>query len=106
MHQDPEERSSDPHKRLNQNHLPVLEGLLWKHGSAGAHCRDRGTGKSLLAHILWELVINPIIEPVDPRAGLAQVKKLPGREHNPTNQEIIGLSFTEQSLATVVLSFT
>ena len=30
-----------PHRRLNQNHLLVLEGLLWSHGSA--HHRDRGT---------------------------------------------------------------
>ena len=31
-----------PHRRLNQNHLLVLEGLLWRRESAGAHYRDGG----------------------------------------------------------------
>ena len=28
-----------PHRRLNQNYLLVLEGVLWRHGLAGAHHR-------------------------------------------------------------------
>ena len=36
------------HRRLNQIYLLVLEGLLWRHGLAGAHHRDRGTGSSSL----------------------------------------------------------
>ena len=31
-----------PPRRLNQNHLLVLEGLLWRRESAGAHYRDGG----------------------------------------------------------------
>ena len=47
-----------PHRRLNQNHLLALEGLLWRCGPAGAHYRDRGTWRSPL-----EFTINPTIEP-------------------------------------------
>jgi len=39
----------------------------------------------------WEFTINPYIEPLDPRAGSPQAKQLPGRESNPTHQQIIGL---------------
>ena len=46
MHQDPEERSRDPPRKLNQIYLLVLEGLMWRHWSAVAHCRDRGTGSN------------------------------------------------------------
>ena len=35
-------------RKLNQNYLLVLEGLLWGCGSAGAHHRDGGTGSSCL----------------------------------------------------------
>ena len=35
------------HRKLNQNYLLVLEGLLWRHGSAGAHCRDGGDWQQL-----------------------------------------------------------
>ena len=35
-----------PCRRLNQNYLLVLEGLLWRHGSSEAHHRDRGHGRS------------------------------------------------------------
>jgi len=37
-----------PHRRLNQNYLLILEGLLWKHGLARDWCRDGGTGSSSL----------------------------------------------------------
>ena len=37
------------HRRWNQSYLlVVLEGLLWRHGLAGAQHRDRGTGSSSL----------------------------------------------------------
>ena len=36
------------HRRLNPNYLLVLEGLLWRSGLAGAHHRDRSTGRSPL----------------------------------------------------------
>ena len=42
-----------PHRRPNQNYLLVLEGLLWRRGSAGAHHRDRGTGSSSLEGRPW-----------------------------------------------------
>ena len=35
-----------PHRRLNQNHLPVSDGRLWRHGLAGVHQRDEGTRRS------------------------------------------------------------
>ena len=35
------------HRKLNQNYLLVLEGLLWRRGSAGAHCRDGGDWQQL-----------------------------------------------------------
>jgi len=71
----------------------VLEGILWGHGLAGARHRDRGTGnssptRSPLALALLEVAINPTTEPVDPRAGLPQTKQLPGRECNPSHQQI------------------
>ena len=34
------------HRKLSQNYLLVLEHLLWRHGSAGAHHRVRGTDSS------------------------------------------------------------
>ena len=37
-----------PHRRRNQNYLLVLEGLLWRHGLAGAHHRNGGTDSSCL----------------------------------------------------------
>ena len=46
--QDSEERSNDP-RRLNQNYLLVLEGLLWRCGSGGARHRARA-----LAATVWE----------------------------------------------------
>ena len=54
--------NSDLHMKLNQTHLLVLEDLLWRHGSAEAHHRDRGTGRSPLAETLLEFTINPTIE--------------------------------------------
>ena len=55
-----------PYRRLN------LEGLLWRHGSAGAPHRDGGPGSNCpgrdpLASVPMEVTTNPIIEPVDPR---------------------------------------
>ena len=38
-----------------------------------------------------EFAINPTIEPADRRAGSPQAKQLPGKECNPTNQQIIEL---------------
>ena len=96
-HQDSEERSTDSlQRKLNQNYLLVLKGLLWRCRSAGAHHRDGDTGSSCLGRsplvkTLLEITIIPTIEPKDPRAGWPQAKKLRGREHNPTHQWIIGL---------------
>ena len=36
------------HRRLNQNYLPVLEGLLWRSGLAVAHCRERALAAAVL----------------------------------------------------------
>ena len=84
----------DPQGRLNQTYLLVLEGLLWRHGSEMARHGGRGTdssslGRSPLVLVLLEATINLTIEPVAP--GLQAKKKLPGRECNPTHQQIIGL---------------
>ena len=45
------------HRRLNQNYLLVLEGLLWSYGSAGAHRRASSSspGRSALAKALLKL---------------------------------------------------
>ena len=85
-----------PHRRLNQNHLLVLDRLLWRCELSGAHHRDRGTSSSrpgmlLLVQALLEFSINPTIEPTDPRDGSPRNKQLPGRDHNSTHQQIIGL---------------
>ena len=48
-----------------------MKSLLWRHGSAGAHQKKWGTGNSSLGRppLLYalEVVINPTIEPLDPR---------------------------------------
>ena len=48
-----------PCRRLNQNYLLVLEGILWTHGSAGAHHRDGGTGSFPLVSAFLGFTINP-----------------------------------------------
>ena len=92
----PRRKEQRPHRGLNHHYLVVLEGLLWKCRLAQAHYRDRGTGSSSrerppLAYALLEVAINLTIELKDPRAGSSQAKQLPGREHNHTHQEILGL---------------
>ena len=83
------------HRRLNQNYLLVLEGLLWRHVSAGDYHRDGDTGNISLGRSPWckssWVAISQTTEPVDPRAGSPLAKKLPGRECNTTHQQIIGL---------------
>ena len=54
----------------------MLQSLLWKHGLAEAHHRDRGTGRSLLVETLLEFATNPTIKPADPRAWSLQAKQL------------------------------
>ena len=49
--------------RLNQSYLLVLEGLLWRRGSAGAHHRDGGTGRSPVLWTLLEFAVNPTTAP-------------------------------------------
>ena len=41
------------HRRLSQNCLLVLEGLLWWRGSAGAHRRDAGMAAAVWEGPLW-----------------------------------------------------
>ena len=36
------------HRKLYKNCLLVMEGLLWRHGLAGPHHRDEGTGSCCL----------------------------------------------------------
>ena len=74
-------------RRLSQNYLLALEGLLWRHASAGAHHWGGGTGRSPVVLTLLEFAINPR----DPRAGMPQANPLPGRECSPTHLQIIGL---------------
>ena len=92
----PRRKEQIPHRGLNHHYLVVLEGLLWKRRLARAHYRDRGTGSSslgrpALAYALLEVAINLTIELKDPRARSSQAKQLPGREFNPTHQQILGL---------------
>ena len=70
---------------LNQTYLWLLEGLLQRCGLAVAHRGDRDTGSSSPGRGPLEGAINPTIEPVAPRAGLPQAKKLKGRDWNPTH---------------------
>ena len=42
-----------PHKRLGQTYLLVLEGLLWRQGTAMAHWRGRDTGGMGLTSVYW-----------------------------------------------------
>jgi len=70
----------------------VLEVLLWRPGLAGAHHRD-----GALAALLE---VNPTIQPVDPRTGSSLAKRLSGREHNPTHQQIIELALLSKALST------
>ena len=66
----------------------VLEGLLWRHGSAAAHHNDRGTGRFPLAQTLLKFTVNPTIEPTD----LVTSHQTTTREQcNSTHQQIIGL---------------
>ena len=86
------------HRWPNQNDLLDLEGLLWRRGSEEGHHSDGSIGSSSLGRSPWglmvtllEVTINWTIESIDLRAGSSQVKKLPGREGNPTHQQITGL---------------
>ena len=80
-----------PHRRLSQNYLLVLEGLLWRHGSTGAHHRDGGTGSCSPGRLPWVLTllvvtINPKMEPTDHRAHracLSQAKKITRKGAKP-----------------------
>ena len=68
------------HRKLNQNHLLVLEGLLWRCGSAGTHHRMRELEASA-----WKVPfgVSPhgscLNQNIDPKAG------------SPQDQQIIGL---------------
>ena len=46
-----------------------------------------------MGYILLEVTINPILEPVDPKAWSPQAKQPMGRKRNSTHQQIIGLKF-------------
>ena len=81
---------------MNHTYLLVLEGLLWRHGSALAYHRDGGTGSISPGRCplsLLEVTINSIIQPGGGRVGSPPVKKLTGRECSPTYQQIIRLKF-------------
>ena len=69
----------------------MLEGLLWRHGSTGAHHRDGGTGSCSPGRLPWVLTllvvtINPKMEPTDHRAHracLSQAKKITRKGAKP-----------------------
>ena len=83
-----------PHSGLNPSYLLVLEGLLWKHGSAGAHRRGWGpaaagqNGPIGLSPL--RVHVNPVTEHVDSRAGLPHLDTK-GRECSPIHQQRVGL---------------
>ena len=83
-----------PHRRLNQNYLLVLEGLYPPVEAWVVRGSPQGQGhwKIHLEWTLWNLALTLHIEPLDPRAGSPQTKQLPGREYNPTHQQIIELN--------------
>ena len=68
------------HRRLNQNYLLVLEGLLWRHGSAGAHHRDGA------------LEGPPWCRSCRLQGWVASGQTTTRRVCNPTHQQIIVLS--------------
>ena len=94
LHQDSEEGSSD--STGSEPNLPA--GVGWcpveARVSRGSP-QGRGHWQQLSGKVpsgtLLEVTINPTREPVGPRAGPPQAKKLPGREHNPIHQQIVGL---------------
>ena len=69
----------------------MLEGLLWRRGSTGAHHRDGGTGSCSPGRLPLELTllvvaINPKMEPTDHRvhrACLSQAKKITRKGAQP-----------------------
>ena len=86
------------HRRLNQNYLLVLEGLLQRRGVAVAHHGDKDTGsrssgKYSLTWALLESAISPTKEPVSSSAGLLQATEPTGGELSPTHQQPSGLKF-------------
>ena len=64
-----------------------------------AHHRDGDTGSSSPGCALLEVTINPIIEPVDFRAGWPQAKQLTDWDLSPTHQQAIELKFSEHGPA-------
>ena len=92
----PRRKEQWPYRRLNHTYLLVLEGLLWRHGSALAHRRDGSTGSISPGRCplaLLEVTINSITQPVDGGVWSRPVKKLTGRECSPTYPQIIRLNF-------------
>ena len=74
-------RKEWPHRRLNQNYLLVLDGFLWgRHGLAGAHHRNGAAA--------WKVRLGGRHQP---EGWVTSGQKIPGREHNLTHQQIVGL---------------
>ena len=94
VHQDPGERSSDPHKRLSQTCLCVLGSLWQRHELTVACCRVRGTDYTSLGRPSMAAGISPFGEGHHyhhcPYQSLASGQST-GREHSPTHQQKIGL---------------
>ena len=77
VHQDPEERSSGPHKRLTQTCLRVSRSLRWRYGLEAACCRVGGSecGSHYIHYLHHSLVSG----------------QTTGRIHSPAHQQKIGL---------------
>ena len=77
VHQDPEERSSGPHKRLTQTCLRVSRSLRWRYGLEAACCRVGGgeCGSHYIHYLHHSLVSG----------------QTTGRIHSPAHQQKIGL---------------
>ena len=72
----------------------MLEGLLWKRLSAGAHHSNKRTsssspGRTPFVLALLEAMINSTIDPVDPKAGSPQAKQLTGSATHPSTDNWI-----------------
>ena len=92
MHQNPLQRSIAP-QETEPKLLASVRGPPPTGGGMGCQGLTTGTGvlEGPLGMNPLEFGINPTIEPLDPRAGSPQTKQQPGREYNPTHQQIIEL---------------
>ena len=81
----------------------MLEGVLWRCGSAGPHRGDSSgsssLGRSPLAWTLLEVTTHLTRQPPDLRDASLEARKSPERECNPDHQQVLHWNFTGQGPA-------